>query len=213
MLELDDLRRQWQQPETTLPPVSPAELGGILSHHTGGLVEKMRRNTWYEVVFTLLIVAVVPFYAGRSWGKALELMLAASMLLVSAILLVNYYRQLQLLRRMGQPDIQVRAHLVALCAGLRQRLRFYYRLTVGTVPYMLLLLWAFHLGKELARPGAFNWKFIGLLAAAYVVLGAVVQVIIVYATRWYLQRIYGRHLDRLEASLHELDEPETTTSR
>ncbi|MCI1188928.1 hypothetical protein MON38_16010 [Hymenobacter sp. DH14] len=180
----------------------------MLAHNAGGLVEKMRRNTWYEVVFTLGIVVVVPFYAWHSWGKAMELMLAASMLLVSSILLINYYQQLQLLRRMGQPDIQVRAHLVALCAGLRQRLRFYYRFTLATLPYMLLMLWAFHVGKELAHPGAFHWKFILVLAAAYVVLGAIVQVAIIYLTRWYLQRLYGQHLDRFEANLRELDEDE-----
>lgn len=213
MLELDDLRRQWQQPEATPPPVSPTELGSLLARNTGGLVEKMRRNTWYEVLFTLGIVAVMPFYAGHHWGKAMELMLTASLLLVSVVLLVNYYQQLQLLRRMGQPEIHVRAHLGALCAGLRRQLLFYYRLTMATVPYMLLLLLGFHVGKELAHPGAFHWKFILLLAAAYVVLGSIVQVAIIYLTRWYLQRLYGQHLDRLEASLHELDEPEPSAVR
>jgi hypothetical protein len=208
-MELDDLRRQWQQPAPAdTPPVSAAELGGMLAHNAGGLVEQMRRNTWYETGFTLLMVAAVPFYAWYNWGEALQMLLASSMLLVAAILFVNYYQQLQLLRRMGQPEIQVRAHLAALCAGLRQRLHFYYRLTIATVPYMLLMLWGFHLGKELAHPGAFHWKFILLLAAAYLGLGAIVQLAVVYATRWYLQRLYGQHLDRLEANLRELDEPE-----
>jgi len=206
-MELDDLRRQWQQPETPPPPVSPSELGVMLSHNADGLVEKMRRNTWYEAVFTMFIVAAVPFYA-HMWGDALQLVLAASMLLISVILLVNYYRQLQLLRRMGQPETQVRVHLSALCAGLRQQLHFYYRLTIATGPYILLMLLCFHVGKELAHPAAFHWKFIIGLAAAYVILGAVMQVSLVYGTRWYLQRLYGQHLDRLEASLRELsDEP------
>ena len=214
-MELDDLRRQWQQPETSAPPVSPAELGSMLARNTGGLVEKMRRNTWYETLFTLGIVAVVPFYAWYhwGWGKVMEMMLAASMLLISTILLVNYYQQFQLLRRMGQPETQVRVHLAALCAGLRRQLHFYYRLTVATVPYMLLMLWAFHVGKELAHPGAFHWKFILLLAVVYVVLGAIVHVAIMYATRWYLQRLYGQHLDRLETSLRELDEPAPAAAR
>ena len=207
-MELDDLRRQWQQPETTMPPVGPSELGAMLTQNAGGLVEKMRRNTWYEVIFTLLVVAAIPFYVWYNWGEAMQLMLAASMLLIAVILLVNYYQQLHLLRRMGQPETQVWAHLVALCAGLRQRLHFYYRLTLATLPYLLLMLLCFHVGKELAHPAAFHWKFIIGLAAAYVILGAVMQVSLVYGTRWYLQRLYGQHLDRLEVSLRELgDEP------
>lgn len=206
-MELDDLRRQWQQPEPTLPPVSPAELRGLLTRKTGGLVEKMRRNTWYEAALTLLITAAVPFHAWYSGGRALQLLLAAALLLLSGILLVNYYQQLQLLRRMEHPEIHVRAHLGALCAGLRSRLRFYYRLTLATAPLMLLLLMGFQVGKELAQPGPFHWKFILLLAGAYAVMGGLVQVGVAYLTRWYLQRLYGQHLDRLEASLRELDEP------
>lgn len=209
MLELDDLRRQWQQPAPAdTSPVSPAELGSMLKQSAGGLVEKMRRNTWYEAALTLLIVVAVPFYGWYSEGNAVQLMLAAVLLLLSGILLVNYYQQLQLLRRMEQPEIQVRAHLGDLCAGLRQRLRFYYRLTLATAPLMLLLLLGFHVGKELAHPGPFHWKFILLLAGVYAVLGALVQAGVAYLTRWYLQRLYGQHLDRLEASLRELDEPE-----
>ena len=33
------------------------------------------------------------------------------------------------------------------------------------------------------------------------------QVFAVYVTRWFMQRLYGQHLDRLEANLRELDEP------
>ena len=203
-MELDDLRRQWQQPETTPPPVSSAELGAMLAHRAGGLVEKMRRNTWYETIFTLAMVAAVPFYAWCNWGEAMSMLLAATMLLISVLLLVNYYRQLQLLRRMEQAEAQVRMHLATLCAGLRQQLNFYYRLTIATAPYVMVMLLSFHIGKELAHPGAFHWKFILGLTASYVVLGAIVQVAMVYSTRWYLQRLYGQHLDRLEVSLREL---------
>ncbi|MFD2720943.1 hypothetical protein ACFST9_19640 [Hymenobacter monticola] len=208
MMELDDLRRQWQRPETAPLPVSAAEIGGMLAATSHNLIEKMRRNTWYEAGLTLLIIIAAPLYAWHSGAKALQLLLMASLLLLSGILLVNYYQQLQLLRRMEQPEIQVRAHLGALCAGLRQRLRFYYRLTLATAPLMLLLLLGFQVGKELAHPGPFHWKYILLLAAAYAAMGALVQVGVARLTRWYLQRLYGQHLDRLETSLRELDEPE-----
>ena len=46
------------------------------------------------------------------------------------------------------------------------------------------------------------------MTAVMLVGGALLQVGTVYGTRWYLQRLYGQHLDRLEASLRELgDEP------
>lgn len=208
-MELDDLRRQWQQPDpAALPPVSPAHLEGLLLRNSGSLVEKMRRNTWSEALLTLLIVVGIPFYTWNTWGQALHTTMAGVMLLLSAILLVNYYRQLVLLRRMAQAEAQVRTHLGTLCAGLRQLLHFYYRLTMASGPLTLLLLLGFLVGKELARPGDFRWPLIAGLAAAFVGLGAVVQVGVGRLTRWYLQRLYGQHLDRLEASLRELDDAE-----
>ena len=46
-----------------------------------------------------------------------------------------------------------------------------------------------------------------LIVLNVLVFGVVVQVGVVYFTRWYLQRLYGQHLDRLESQLRELDEP------
>ena len=38
------------------------------------------------------------------------------------------------------------------------------------------------------------------------VFGALLQVAAVYGTRWYVQRLYGQHLDRLEGLLRELEQ-------
>ena len=61
-MELDDLRRQWQQPETTPPPVSPAQLESLLVHHSISLIEKKRRNAWVEAVLNKLAAVTLPFY-------------------------------------------------------------------------------------------------------------------------------------------------------
>lgn len=214
MMELDELRRQWQQPAPAdARPVSPAEIGSMLVATSGNLIAKMRRNTWLEAALTSLILVVAPLYGWLGGTQPVQRLLVVVLVLLSVILLANYYQQLQLLRRMEQPEAHVRAHLSVLCVGLRQRLRFYYRLTLASAPLMLLLLLGFHVGREMAHPGAFNWKFILLLAGAYAVMGTLLQAGVVYLTRWYLQRLYGQHLDRLEASLRELDEPEPAAVR
>jgi hypothetical protein len=208
-MELDDLRRQWQQPESAPPPVSTLELGNLLAQRSTGLIEKMRRNAWFETVFTALVAAALPFYiAFRS--SAFHRMYGVAMLLLAVIMLYYFYRQLQLLGRMARAEVHVRAHLVELSAGLRKLLRFYYRLTLATTPLALLLVLGFFTGKELARTGDFRWGLMASMAATFLVLGAVLQVGMVYGTRWYLQRLYGQHLDRLEASLHELREEAVT---
>ena len=206
-MELDDLRRQWQQPETTSQSVSPAQLESLLAHRSISLIEKMRRNAWVEAVFNALVAVTLPFYIATR-QSVLYRMYGVAMLLLAVLMLYYYYRQLRLIGRMARAEGHVRAHLVAMSAGLRQLLRFYYRLTLATGPLLLSLALGFFVGQELARPSAFRWPLVGGIAAAFLFFGAVLQAGAVYGTRWYVQRLYGQHLDRLEASLRELgDEP------
>lgn len=206
-MELDDLRHQWQQPESAgAPAVSPAQLDSLLTHRSTGLVEKMRRNTWFEFFFSLGVVALALFYL-IVWSKEVFFQVFAVMLVLLAVGILYYYRlQLRLLRRMTHAEVHVRAHLSALCAGLRQLLWFYYRLTLTSLPLALLIDLGFFVDKALARPGPFRWGRLGLFVGAMLVVGALAQIGVVYATRWYLQRLYGQHLDRLEANLRELSE-------
>jgi hypothetical protein len=220
-MELDDLRRQWQQPENT-PPVGPAELGNMLTRNAGGLVEKMRRNTWFELIATAMVAAGVPVYLWYNWGFTWRLrytvawtshlLLAGLLLIMSVVVVVHYRRQLQLLRQMAHPETQVRTHLGALCAGLRRQLRFYYRLSLASAPATLVLLFTFSM-SQLLRAHLLRWQTVAGTAVSFVVVGVVVQIGTVYLTRWFLHRFYGRHLDRLEASLRELDEPEPAAIR
>ncbi len=205
-MELDDLRRQWQQPEPPGPALDSQQLSGWLARGSGGLVAQMRRNARWEVAFTaglavamagalpILALPIYRFYAGI-------------VLLLCLGLLYYYYRMLAVLRRMAAADGHVRGHLERLCAGLRQLLRFNYRLTLATGPVVLLSLFGFFVGRELARPGGFRSARVLAVGGALLALGAVLGAALVYVTRWYLRRLYGQHLDRLEGGLRALDEP------
>ena len=213
-MELDDLRRQWQQPENTPPLVSPAELGGMLMHNAGGLVEKMRRNTWFEILASILLALAAPVLLLRVGPGILIFRVYTVVFEVMAItLLYHYYRQLGLLKRMMQADVNVRAHLGVLCAGLRKLLHFYYRITLATLPLTLLLNLSYFVSQELAHPGPFRWALVCITGGVVLLVTGLAQLGVAAITRWYLQRLYGQHLDRLEASLHELDEPAPTIVR
>ena len=207
-MELDDLRRQWQQPEAAgVPAVNTAQLDQLLAGRSEGLAEKMRRNTWYEIIVCIVVMMAAPLLLLDQTENTLfrvYVMVSEGLVIV---LLYHYYRQLGLLRSMTQADVNVRAHLGALGAGLRQLLRFYYRLTLATLPLVLLLDLGYFVSRELAHPGPFRWALLGLVVGSFMLLGALAQWGLVAATRWYLQRLYGQHLDRLEASLAELAEP------
>ncbi len=206
-MELDDLRRQWQQPEPAAPPLSQADLSQLLGRRSDGLVEKMRRNARLETAFVALVAVVMPLIIGFA-NNFLERAEVVSLFLLSLVLLGYYYRKLKMLRQMTRPDAHVLGNLRRLCAGLRSMLRFNYRLTLAMVPASLLLMYEYVVGKELARSGGVRTAVLLGLGAAFFAAGLLLQRAVVRATRWHLQRLYGQHLDRLEASLRELAEPE-----
>jgi hypothetical protein len=210
-MELNDLRRHWQQADQSPPPLT--DVTALLSHRSANLVEKMRRNALLEASLTALLVVAIPFVPiqpSPSAPQALLISLRVLLMLLMVSMLYYYYRKLKLLRRLVQPEVQVRAHLAALCTGLRQMLRFYYRLSLFTVPAVLSLMVGFEFGRELAQKATHHWEKLGLFAGALLLLGILLQVLMVWTTRWYLQRLYGQHLDRIEGQVRELDESAAT---
>lgn len=211
-MELDDLRRQWQQPEpAAAAALTVAELDALLIRQRGGPVEKMRRNARWEAAGVILLAVftagILPFVPELG-------LLPHLMLLLALVLLYYYYRVLGVLHQMTSTAGSVRNHLARLCAGLRQLLRFNYGLTLAMVPITLLVTLGLPMGQGLARISQemmrhqpVHWGRLPLLAGILLGAGGLVWVLVIPVTRWQLQRLYGQHLDRLEASLRELDEP------
>jgi hypothetical protein len=208
-MELDDLRRQWREPEMVVPrALTATQLHELLASQRSGLVEKIRRNTRWDVGLgsVMLLVAFAVSLPDRR--QALTQLFAGILLVFFLLLGYYYYRMTSILRRLDETTGSVHSHLVQLCAGLRRLVRSYYYLSLGANPALLVLIYGFFVGKELVRPAAFRWEKLGLVAVALLAFGAVLQVVIVYASRWWVQRLYGQHLDRLESQLHELEDAE-----
>ena len=202
-MELDDLRRQWQQ-APAVPQVPPAELRLLLSQQSTSLIAKMRRSVWGEIIASTVLAFFPLLFLHNAFFQRLYI---GVLVLMVGVFGYYYTRQLSLLKQMGQADVSIRGHLQVLSAGLRQLLRFYYHLTLWTGPVTLLLVLGYFVGKELHRAAGPRWTQLGVVVALVLVVGIIFQFGIIYFTRWYLQRLYGRHLDRLEGQLRELDEP------
>jgi hypothetical protein len=200
-MELDDLRRQWQQPEpaaTSLlicsrPPTQPP----------GNLIAKMRRNVWGEIIVSV-VLACLPLWILSS--ATFTRFYLGGLVLLIGVLSYYYARQISLLNQMARPDVSIRGHLLVLCAGLRQLLRLYYLLTIWLGPLTLTLILGYYVGQEIARPTGPRWLELGVVTSLVLVLGLIAQFGVIRLTRWSLQCLYGRHLDRLESQLRELDE-------
>jgi uncharacterized membrane protein YoaK (UPF0700 family) len=204
-MELNELRRHWQQPEPSAAALSAAQLRELLARQRGSLVDKMRRNARWEMALAVLFAVLLLVGLTRAHEVVFRLCAVFSLILM-LVLIYYYYRLLAMLRQIDEPGSSVRSHLAQLCAGLRRMFRFNYKLTLWVLPYMILLVYGFFTGRLLAGKATYTWQTWAIAGSMLLVLGAVLQVGIVYITRWYMQQLYGQHLDRLEGQLQELEE-------
>ncbi|MVN79012.1 hypothetical protein GO988_21995 [Hymenobacter sp. HMF4947] len=207
-MELDDLRRQWQQPQSapTPTPLTSAELTQLVARQSGSIVEQLRRNARIELAvnYSLLVASLaLAALASVLWVRLFGGLLA----LVALVCIYYFYRKLSVLRSMDDPAGDLRAHLVRITGGLRTLIRFYYRLTLAMIPVTSVLLGALALlgllGNFTPTPSRLAWLLILLVGQAAVLYWPASR-----GTTWYLQRLYGQHLDRLERQLQELDDDE-----
>ena len=210
-MELHDLRASWQQSAETPVPLNAAALTQLLARQSNGIIEQLRRSARLELYLnfgTMLISLALATLAPVFWVRVLGWVLVV----VGIVCIVYLYRKLHLLRRMDDPVGDLRAHLLRLVSGLRALIRFYYWFTLAMLPVVgvvevLMAASQFKHGIQFTSlPG------IALVLGLVIALPLLLYLPVADITRRYLQHLYGRHLDRLEASLCELAESAPNTA-
>jgi uncharacterized membrane protein len=203
-MELDDLRRQWRQPEPVTGPatLSTAELRQLLARQSDGIVAQLRRNARLETSINYALLGISLLVAGLApvlWVRLFGGLLA----LIALVCIFYFHRKLKLLRSMSDPAGDLRAHLLRLTSGLRTLIRFYYRFTLAMLPVACLLMgfMALSTTTSVVTPAKI-WLIAGLLT----VMCVVIYLPTAHTTKRYLHWLYGQHLDRLDAQLRELDD-------
>jgi len=206
-MELDDLRRQWQRLEPADEPVAfdAAGVARLLAQRSVESLEQLRQNARKDLLLNtsfLVVSLVLIFFAPFAWLRTMGGLLA----LVALLCIYYFYRKMGLLRGIVRPEGTMRTHLVRVISGLRALMRFYYRFTIVLIPVAGLVGMTAGLLEPkngvVAIPPSRLMMALGLeLIASLALYWPVTKYI-----RWYLQRTYGQHLDRLEASLRELSD-------
>jgi len=203
-MELDDLRQRWQEPTAPEPTgFNSNVLAQLLARRPTGIVDVLRRNTKKEAVQTVvavvLAVALILRLNYSTSGK-----LVASVLLGAMLgQLYYYYYKLKMLHQLNEALTQnLRASLHQQLASLRAlvhryRLASLVALPVGLVMGELLVI------DKLANTHPLSHSLLAM--GILLLVGGVLYWPAAWFVNWYVQRLYGQHLDRLESILRELN--------
>jgi len=218
-MELESLKYVWHSLEA--PPALGQDrraLQAILQRKSQAPVARMRRNLIGEGI--LLLVAYTPailcFLLGFDGRLAA---ISWLFVLMAAIFIAYYYRKYQLLNEMQCPTCPLKANLARQVEALKKYTRFYLLAGTGMIPLMYFLSYVIIRSKLPSALGAFGEG--GSATSAlyqrlhpapwwgspvfWLILLIPMTVGIYFLNAWYINRLYGRHIKKLEGLLQELD--------
>lgn len=200
-MEIEDLKGIWIKQSQTFTPKDEVELATMLKGNSTSIVARLRRSVWFELIVTFVAGMGLLIYALTLPGGWLK-WTSGSMVVLFCLYSFYYYKKLNLLNRFDANE-NLRANLTHLIESLNGYLKFYKRSYAILYPlyfFLALLFTAIEYGADgflhrVSKPD---------VIASLVLFAAIFFACSTWLTKWYLTKLYGNHLKKLEAVLREL---------
>jgi hypothetical protein len=201
-MELEELKSIWKSSEPSFQPKDVNEIASMLSRKSVSIVDKLKRNVWIDLIVTMSTSAGLLAYATTLRSGALKW--ASISILCTLLLYVFYYiKKIALLRRFDPVTSNLRAHVEGLIHALSGYLEFYRKSYTVLYPiffFVVLLLIGIEHGAD---------HFISSMQRPVTIISLLLLAILYYflstkVVRWFLNRLYGRHLEKLKTLLTDI---------
>lgn len=203
-MEIDDLKAIWKKGEN-FEPKNEAQIASMLKGQSKSILNKLKRNVWFEMIFTLISGIILFIYALTLESGALK-WTSISIIVLFAVYSIYYIKKLMLLNKMDWGNENIKANLETLVANLNGYLKFYKRSYTILYPiyFVLSLLFvAIERGME-----NFTEHLMKIETIVYLVgLATLFYFCCTWLVDWFLKKLYGNHLDKLKRLLEELEAP------
>src|SRR5688500_2919923 len=97
-MELEDLKSIWKSNEPLFQPKNEEEIAMMLEGRSLSIINKLKRNVWLELVFTLIISVALLIYAPSLEKGALK-WTSISLLLMCLASTIYFIKKLSVLNR------------------------------------------------------------------------------------------------------------------
>lgn len=211
-MELDSLKYVWHTLEVKPQgdQSSEQQIIALLHKRSTGPVAKMRRNLLAELILVLATYTpAMLFYlfdfegrlSGVAWLFGLLMVLFAG----------YYYRKNRLLKEMQCVSCRVRSNLERQVGTLKKYIRFYTLAGTFMIPIMTIITYLIIRWKFPPSPGsALFYRISGTpwwqSPLSWLSLLVPATIGIYYINVWYVNKLYGRHIQKLQELLQEMEE-------
>jgi hypothetical protein len=222
-MELDSLKDIWKnlEEEDLRPPGRDVPILAMLHKRSQSSIAKLKRNLNRELAAIVILYSLMIAYYFTAWhGRYWEL--SVLLLMIGAAFVVYYYYKNKLLNKMQCVTCEVKSNLKQQLVTLEKYVRLYF--VAGTIITPLAYFAAgavIFFKTPVSEPGfpdgsqltgaqlpavahVVNQKFFMVFA----IVGVALTAGIYFLNRWYVNKLYGQHIQRLKELLLQMEEAE-----
>ena len=197
-MELELLKEIWSETNGMPPRVVKVD-ADVLQKATSfqqKIITALKRNLFIEVIVVLICVAAIAgFYFTAFGGNFREV--SWMYIILAAGFLLYYFRKNRLLKTMQNTSLSVKSNIEIQLSTLEKYIRLY--LIAGF--YLLLSYKHITIFPSLQSVvGNLNFTL------GYIVFSVFLTIALYYLYRWYIYKLYGKHIARLRTMLNEMNE-------
>ena len=204
-MELEQLKvvfvRQKEQPSLA---GHTRVLGDILKRKTTSPLSPLKKNLQLEFVLAIAFLAF-PCYIMLRFYNSYVLLYALPVMSIAAIFILRVISILRAINHYEKASYAIRQHLQLLIRILKKFRRLYIQSTMVSLP--LLFMTAFiviQLDNSRTDPLLFS-KPSDESLLLYLAISLTWSVSMYFITKWYVEKLYGKHLQRLVKQLDEMN--------
>lgn len=199
-MELDNLKQAWKDQATAPADKGEEQILSMLRKKSQSPIARIKRNLrWELIAVVVLYVSTIVYYISANHGRYWEL--AILLFIVGAVFILYYYQKNKLLNQMECVVCEVRSNLQRQVNTLEKYIRFYFLAGVIITPicyFITAIIVAYKSNFTLSNNTGFLVWLIGV--------GIVLTFGLYFLNRWYVNRLYGRHVKKLRKLLEETEE-------
>lgn len=209
-MELDNLKSLWQeQGQPAQKTVSATDLFEILKKNSKHPIAMIKRNVLLELwVMIISYTAMIVYFGTKEQGLYINNAIFVAVFLFAG--LFYYSRKISLLNKMQNNTDQIKINLIKHLNLLKKYVRFYYWFGVFLLPlvYFITYLMVIVARGQKEFPEKTMWENITTedSLVVFVITGVVLTLISPFVNGWYVKKLYGSHLNKLENLVKQVDE-------
>jgi hypothetical protein len=202
-MELDNLKGLWHDiGQKYVDQNNDEQIMMMLQKRSKSPIAKMKRNLLYELIAVIVLYSVgILYFIATSKGRYWEL--AVLLFVVGMFFIFYYYRKNRLLADMQCVTCEVRSNLEKQLVTLEKYIQFYF--VSGTV-LTPVAYFASAFVVLLKSPAPADGGSISSVYITILLVGIAVTVGSYFLNKWYIKKLYGRHILKLKELLQQMDE-------